>query len=71
MAVIVCLHGLHVNDGFGAVTSRSGAKKEPVELIVEIRLREKLVSIKVDRYELTDRYIQFQDRQSRTRSMIL
>lgn len=66
MAVIVCLHGLHVNDGFGSVASRSGAKKETVQLIVEILLREKLVSIKDDRYELTDRYIQFQDRQSRS-----
>jgi uncharacterized protein (TIGR02147 family) len=66
MAVIVCLHGLHEDDGFAAVASRSGAKKETVAVIVETLLREKLVSIVDHRYELTDRYIQFQDRQSRS-----
>ncbi len=65
-AVIVCLHGLRVNEGFAAVASRSGAKKETVAVIVETLMSEKLVSIKEDRYELTDRYIQFQDRQSRS-----
>lgn len=66
MAVIVCLDGLSVEEGFAQVASRSGAKKETVALIVEILLKEKLISIQNDRYQLTDKYIQFQDRQSRS-----
>ncbi len=66
MAVIVCLHGLPVSAGFGDVAQRAGARKETIETIIDILLKEKLVSVEDGHYQLTDRYIQFQDRQSRS-----
>lgn len=66
MAVVVAVHELSEEDAIRRVQQKTGIKKDTIALVIEILLKENLLRVIDGRYELTERYIQFQDRQSKS-----
>lgn len=65
-AVIVCVDDIAVSAAAALIAKKSGVAQEKIAKILETLKKEKLIEVVDDKYVLGDRYIQFQDRQSKS-----
>lgn len=66
MAIVVAVHELPVERAAQEIHSKTGIRIETIQIVIETLLKENLLRELNGRYELTEKYIQFQDRQSRS-----
>lgn len=65
-AVVVCVDDVPTDNAAIQIAKKSGVDSKKIELILETLKREKLIDVIEGKYVLSDRYIQFQDRQSKS-----
>lgn len=66
MATVVAVHELPISEAVEEVHKKTGIRIDSIKIVIETLLKENLLRELNGRYELTEKYIQFQDRQSRS-----
>ena len=65
-AIIVCVDGTPIQDAATIISKKSGVERGKITRTLEALTKEKLIDVRDDKYELTEKYIVFQDRHSKS-----
>lgn len=66
MGVVLCLHGANTVTAATEAAEKTGVKPERVQKIIQVLVGEELLNVVQGKFELTEKYIKFQDRKSRS-----